>query len=127
MEFLIDSDVLIWLTRGHAGAKTRLDLIYPWQISVITYLELAQGCRNKEELQRLKRGLAQKETNVLQLTPAISERSIKLIDAYALSVGLQLADALIAATAIEHRLAVLTTNSKHFVIIDGLSIERFVP
>ena len=84
MGFLIDSDVLIWLTRGHAGAQTRLDIIHPWRISVITYLELAQGCRSKDELQRLKRGLAQKDAAVLPLTPAISERAIRLIDIYAL-------------------------------------------
>jgi len=124
---LIDSDVLIWLTRGHAGAQARLGLIHPWRISVITYLELAQGCRSKDELQRLKRGLAQKDTDVLPLTPAISERAIKLIDAYTLSGGLQLADALIAATALDHGLIVLTANAKHFAIIEGLSMERFVP
>ncbi len=123
---LIDSDVLIWLTRGHAGAQSRLGIIYPWRISVITYLELAQGCRNKDELQRFKRGLAQKDTDILPLTPAISERAIKLIDTYALSGGLQLADALIAATALEHSLTVLTANAKHFSIIDRLSMERFM-
>jgi len=40
---------------------------------------------------------------------------------------LQLGDALIAATALEHRLAVLTANTKHFSPIDGLRIEAFVP
>jgi len=40
---------------------------------------------------------------------------------------LQLADALIAATALDHGLIVLTANAKHFAIIEGLSMERFVP
>jgi predicted nucleic acid-binding protein len=40
---------------------------------------------------------------------------------------LQLADALIAATALEYSLTVLTANAKHFAIIDGLNMERFVP
>lgn len=48
---LIDSDVLIWLTRGHERAKLRLSLINPWRISAITYMELAQGCRSKQELE----------------------------------------------------------------------------
>jgi hypothetical protein len=48
---LIDSDVLIWLTRGHERAKSRLSLINPWRISAVTYMELAQGCRSKLELQ----------------------------------------------------------------------------
>ena len=41
---LIDSDVLVWLTRGHPGAAQRLNEIHPWRISVVTYSELAQGC-----------------------------------------------------------------------------------
>lgn len=122
---LIDSDVLIWHTRGHVAAKARLAQIHPWQISTITYLELAQGCRSKEELQQVKRGLASKKTDVIPITPAICERAVALIDAYALSEGLQLADALIAATTLEHGLTSLTGNTKHFSAIAGLSIETF--
>jgi len=124
---LIDSDVLIWLTRGHAGAKTRLAQLNPWRISTITYLELAQGCRSKEELQRAKRGLAVQQTEILPLTPTISERAMALIDAHALANGLQLADALIAATALEHNLTLLTGNTKHFGAIGDLKLERFEP
>lgn len=125
---LIDSDILIWLTRGHVGAKTRLAKIAnPWQISTITYLELAQGCRNKDELQRAKRGLKFQQTQILPLTPTISERAIALIDEHALADGLQLADALIAATALEHNFTLLTGNTKHFISIGKLMIERFEP
>lgn len=123
---LIDSDVLIWHTRGHEQAKARLAQINPWRISTITYLELAQGCRSKEELQRAKRGLALRQTEIIPITPAICERAMALIDAHALSQGLQLADALIAATAIEHQFTLLTGNTKHFAAIDTLSIEAFV-
>lgn len=52
---------------------------------------------------------------------------MRLIDAYALSHGVQLGDALIAATALEHDLTVFTANAKHFGAIDGLHIETFVP
>ena len=124
---LIDSDVLIWLTRGHAGAKARLMQINPWQISTITYLELSQGCRSKEELQRVKRGLTVQQTHILPLTPAISARAMALIDAHALADGLQLADALIAATALEHNLTLLTGNTRHFAVVETLKIERFEP
>jgi hypothetical protein len=124
---LIDSDVLIWLTRGHSRANTRLQQINPWRISTITYLELAQGCRNKDELQRAKRGLAVQQTQILPLTSAISERAMALIDVHALADGLRLADALIAATALEHNLTLLTGNTKHFSPIEQLNIERFEP
>lgn len=37
----------------------------------------------------------------------------------------QLADALIAATALEHSLTLLTGNVKHFAAVGELKIERF--
>lgn len=52
---LIDTDVLIWMTRGHAGAASRLQAIQAWRISAVTYMELAQGCRNKQELEQKKK------------------------------------------------------------------------
>jgi predicted nucleic acid-binding protein len=87
---LIDSDVLVWLTRGHPGAAQRLNQIHPWCISVVTYIELAQGCRDKAELARLKKGLAAHHTEVLPITPAISQRAANLIDTLALSHGMRL-------------------------------------
>jgi predicted nucleic acid-binding protein len=124
---LIDSDVLVWLTRGHAGAAQRLNQISPWRLSVVTYIELAQGCRDKTELARLKKGLAAHETQVLPITPGISQRAADWIDALALSHGLRLADALIGATALEHDLTLLTANVKHFGAVEGLRLEAFVP
>jgi predicted nucleic acid-binding protein len=124
---LIDSDVLVWLIRGHAGAAQRLATVSPWRVSVVTYMELAQGCRDGAELARLKKGLAAQRTEVLPLTPAISERAAGLIDAMALSHGMRLADALIAATAIEHGMTLLTANLKHFAAVPDLRIEAFAP
>jgi predicted nucleic acid-binding protein len=69
---------------------------------VVTCIELAQGCRDKAELARLKKGLAARQTEVLQLTPAISQRAAKLVDTLALSHGMRLADALIGAGTWRH-------------------------
>ena len=61
----------------------------------------------------------------LPLTPAISNRAVSLMESLALSHGLQLGDALIAATALEHSVPLLTGNGRHFAAIDGLHIARF--
>ena len=122
---LIDSDVLIWMTRGHIGAAIRLQALLPWKISVVTYIELAQGCRDKKELAKVKKGLTLCQTKILPINEAISNRAMQLIDNYALSHGLQLGDALIAATALEHHLTLLTGNVKHFSVVDGLQIDPF--
>ena len=124
---LIDTDVLIWMTRGHVDAAARLQALTPWRISAVTYIELAQGCRNKQELAKLKKGLAVSSTEILPISAAISTRAMQLIDTYALSHSLQLGDALIAATALEHGLTVFTANAKHFAPVDGLRVEVFVP
>jgi hypothetical protein len=124
---LIDSDVLIWMLRGHPAAARRLSLLRPWQLSVVAYVELAQGCRDKAELAVLKQGLARHQAEILPLTPAISQRAADLIDALALSQGLRLADALIAATALELQMPLLTANVRHFGAVPGLLLEAFVP
>ena len=124
---LIDSDVLVWLTRGHVGAAERLHRIDRWRISEVTYMELAQGCRDKADLARLKKGLAARQAELLQITPAVSERAAAIVDAHALSHGMRLADALIGATAIEHGLTLITANVKHFGAVQALSFEAFAP
>ena len=66
-------------------------------------------------------------SDVLPLTAAITERAVNLMETLALSHGLQVADALIAATAIEHGLILLSGNVKHFGSVEGLQIEHFKP
>ncbi|MDD5057475.1 MAG: PIN domain-containing protein [Sideroxydans sp.] len=66
-------------------------------------------------------------TEIISITPGISARAMALIDDYALAGGLRLADALIAATAIEMNLTLLTANIKHFAVIKQLKIQRFDP
>lgn len=124
---LIDTDVLVWMTRGHAGAAARLQALIPWRISAVTYMELAQGCRDKQELVRVNKGLAVSQTEILPLSAVISDRAMQLIDTYALSHGLKLGNALIAATALEHGATVLTSNARHFGSVEGLRVEVFVP
>jgi predicted nucleic acid-binding protein len=127
MSALIDSDVLIWLMRGHVGAAARLHALSSWRISAVTYMELAQGCRDKAELARLKKGLAARDTDIVPITPAITEHALDLIDKLALSHGIRLADALIGATAIVNKATLITANIKHFGTIKGLETEIFEP
>ena len=74
----------------------------------------------------VQRSLERRRTERLLITPAITERMIDLMQRLVLSHALQLGDALIAATALEHKLPLLTANTKHFAPIDGLNVETFV-
>lgn len=123
----VDTDVLIWRLRGYPKATQRLDQLPKLILSAITYLELVQGMRDRRELLALQKSLAMRQAERLPLTPAITERATILMDTLALSHGLQVGDALIAATGLEHQLTVLTANTKHFSAVKGLQLERFDP
>lgn len=124
---LVDTDVLIWYLRGYPSAAQRLDQLSKLTISAVTYLELLQGMRNRAEMNALQTSLAKRQVERLPLTTAITERAITLMENLALSHGMQMGDALIAATALEYRLTVLTGNVKHFSAVPGLQVERFQP
>ena len=90
-------------------------------------LELIQGMLNKAELVAVQKMFELRRANVLPLTPAITQRATQLMETLSLSHGLQAADALIPATALENQLILLTGNTKHFEPISGLRIEAFKP
>ncbi len=124
---LVDSDVLIWHFRGLPRATQRLDRLPRLTISAATYFELLQGMRNRAELMVVQKSLARRNMERLPLTEAITERAAALMETWTLSHGLGMGDALIAATALEHGLSLLTANVKHFSQIEDLKLERFDP
>lgn len=122
---LVDSDVLIWHLRGYPQAAHRLDQLAAFILSAVSYLELLQGMRNQAELAAVRKMLQRRKASILPVTAAITQRAIVLMEELTLSHGLQLADALIAATALEHDLTLLTGNTRHFAAIAQFKIERF--
>ena len=122
---LVDSDVLIWHLRGYPQATRRLDQIDPLTISAVTYLELVQGMRNKTELAALKKMLQRRNAVMLPITEAITKQAISLMETLTLSHGMQMADALIAATAVVHQLPLFTGNVKHFAPVPELQTVAF--
>lgn len=93
----------------------------------MTYIGLAQGCRDKPDRARLNMGLAVRTAWIVPIRPAISEGAADLIDLLVLSHGMRLADALIGATAIEQQATLITAMVKHFSAVDGLSFEALEP
>jgi predicted nucleic acid-binding protein len=122
---LIDSDVLIWIARGHPGAIAKVQALPNWRISAVSYMELAQGCRNKSELKSMQKTFMSDANDVLAITQSISDLACALVEKYALSHSVHVADALIAATAMVHAIPLLTGNAKHFSAIKGLEVEVF--
>jgi predicted nucleic acid-binding protein len=122
---LVDTDVLIWHLRGYPQATLRLDQLLALTISAVSYLEVLQGMRNRAELIAVQKMLQRRQATMLPITEAITARATELMEAMTLSHGLQMGDALIAATALERQSPMLTGNFKHFAAIPGLLIEGF--
>jgi predicted nucleic acid-binding protein len=125
MSLLVDTDVLIWHLRGYPQATLQLDALPQLVMSCVSYFEILQGIRSKAELQAVKKMLAQRQAQVMPLTPAITELAGIFLETLTLSHGLGMGDALIAATALEHKHGVLTANTKHFRAMSGLRLEEF--
>jgi predicted nucleic acid-binding protein len=124
---IVDTDVLIWYSRGNAAAVDTIHSMDSMRISVITYMEIVQGVRNKKELIMFKRALETLHIQVLQIEEWISSKAMLFVEQYSLSHSMELVDALIAATAIVHKETLLTGNSKHYRHLPHIEIEVFTP
>jgi hypothetical protein len=121
--------VLIWYFRGNPRARSFLSSIetgHRW-ISSMTLMELFQGCRNRAELTDVQAFVAENISRILHPRTAVSEKAIHLTQEFALSHGLRVIDALIAASALLHRAVLATGNDRHFRFIPGLEIQVFKP
>jgi predicted nucleic acid-binding protein len=124
---LFDTDVLIYAQRGSRRAALAIDNAVRRLISVQSLMELVQGARDKDDLRLIKRFLAELGFTVLPLTENIGHRSLVYVEEYGLSAGLRAGDAIIAATAVENALPLMSANAKHFRPINELDLVVFRP
>ncbi len=124
---LIDTDVIIWYMKGNSKAFKIIEESKGFNISVITYMELVQGMRNKHELAALRKALKSWQATILYVNEDISNRAMFYVEQNFLSHSLQLADALIAATATSCGVPLLTGNTKHYKILKDIQLNKFKP
>jgi predicted nucleic acid-binding protein len=124
---LIDTDILIWYMRGNDKAYEAIETRPGFSISVVTYIELVQGMRNKGELNEFRKTMRRWNAKIIQINEEISVKAMFYIERYYLSHSLGLADALIGATAITNGLALLSGNDKHYRIIKECKVDKFRP
>lgn len=118
-DYLLDTNILIQCFRKAAGflelmaSLARDDVLY---ISAMTRLEVVRGMqdREREETYNLLNSI-----ETLVVSADIADKAGELIRTWRKQgVILEDVDALIAATALHHKLAVVTTNAKHFPMPD---------
>jgi len=124
---IIDTDVLIWYLKGNKKAYRVVENLDHFFISVVTYMELVQGMRNKRELNNLRSALHLWNVQILYISEEISAKAMFYVEQHFLSHSMQLADALIGATAIAYGTPILTGNDKHYSVLKDLQIKKFRP
>ena len=124
---LVDTDILIWYMKGNEKAFRLIENNKNFQISVVTYIEIVQGMRNKEELKSFRKFLKSCNSQFIYINEEISTKAMFYVEQYYLSHSIQLADALIAATAVSHGLPITTGNYKHYKVIKEIQINKFRP
>ncbi|MCQ3937528.1 MAG: hypothetical protein DPW18_10845 [Chloroflexi bacterium] len=118
-DYLLDTNILILYLRKTPGYLELLDTLAAddtLYISAITRLEIIRGMRDREREATFD-VLDSLET--IEISIEIADKAGELIRTWRTQgVVLEDADALIAATALEHGLALVTTNAKHFSMPD---------
>ena len=110
-DVLVDTDIFIDHIRGHAPLQPGRHRIH---YSVITRAELMAGTSATDAVVRLLGPFRE-----LDVDRSIGERAGRIRR----EVGIPMPDALIAATAVEHRLSVATRNTRHFQAVRGLRLR----
>ncbi len=124
---LFDTDVLIWSLRGNRKAAEAIDSAAELFLSSVSYMELLKGARGKRELVSVKGYLHDLGFRTLPVSENISHRAMIYMEEYVLKSGIDMADALIAATAAEHALTICTGNNKHYKSISDIQLSVFRP
>ena len=119
---LCDTNIFIEAFKNNPSATEMLRRIGFQNISLsaVTLMELYFGAFDKQELARIKSRMKNLETLILDRS--ITNAAINLIEQYSKSHGLQIPDALIAATAICKDMELLTYNIKNFKFIQDIKL-----
>ncbi len=127
MNYMLDTDVIV----DHLRRRRLLELPAEeesFAVSIITVGELYSGVyrsrREDESLRAVEEFLKREGVQIISLSTDTMRRFAKL-SAQLDRDGMHVDDfdVLIAATAVEHGLTLLTRNRKHFGRIEGLKVE----
>ncbi len=121
--FLIDTDMLIDISRGNGDAADFVDGL-PEEIFIgrISAMELIIGARNKRDQKVIEEFIS--VYSIKELSESIGREAHQRLKQYAKSHSLTMADALIAATAIVNHLDLVSKNEKNFRPIKELRFSK---
>ena len=124
---IFDTDIFIWVQRGNKKAARLIDRSEERHLSVYSYMELLQAAKNKEQHRYINDFLSSLGFVALPLSESIGHRALIYLEEYTLPHGLRAGDAIIAATAAENHITLVSSNARHFKPIKELKLKVFNP
>lgn len=124
---IYDTDILIWIQRGSEKAARLIEKDQDRHLSIQGYMELLQGAKNKTHHKTVKDFICEFEFSILPLTENIGHRALIYIEKFALSSNIRAGDAIIAASAVENNMTLVSSNVKHFKLVNELQLKAFRP
>lgn len=131
MQYLLDTCVISDFIKGEPGTQARLKQTPPADIavSVITVMELRYGLLlNPQRTQKVEPAISSflASVNVLPFNAAEAEQAAAIraiLKTQGQPIGAY--DVLIAATALQHNLLMVTANQREFERVPGLQTETW--
>ena len=130
MSYLVDTDWVADYLKGRDAAFRLFETLAPSGIavSIVTYTEIYEGVyfgtnptRHEAVFRQFLQGV-----RVIGINQAVARRAARVrgtLRRQGQSIGQH--DTLIAATALQHRLVLVTRNVGHFERVEGLRLHRF--
>lgn len=124
---IFDTDILIWVQRGNEKAARTIEKVDDRCLSIQSYMELLQSAQNKAQHRYVKDFINDFEFTILPLTENIGHRALIYVEEFSLSSHMRAGDAIIAATAVENNMTLVSGNVKHFKVVNELQLKQFRP
>ena len=124
-KIIIDTDIFIDYFRGVSEAGNYIESLSINQRGTtdVTLMELFSGARDKKQLSTIIKFIEENGFRIFPITTVSSKTATELVKKYALSRGLRMPDALVAAIVISVDGTFVTGNKKHFEFIEDLKLE----
>jgi len=119
---IFDTNIIIDSIRGKKDALRCLEDVGLLVLSVMSVLELLDGCRNLKEIALVDDFIDR--CRVIRLNDKICDLGVEIFKEGKLKKGIGIGDSLIAATALIHNFTLVTLNIKHFKFIKGLKVIK---
>lgn len=123
LRIIVDTDIVIKIFRGDKEKRELLQSIQgELGLSVITAMELMNGAKSRKREFEVSKAV--KAYFLFPLTNNIGIKAFAIVKKYHLAYSVLVADAIIAATAIDSRLKLYTDNVNDYSFIEELELYK---